>query len=385
MTVWLITRREIVTRLRSKALRVATLVSVLILVGLALTARLTAGGLSQEDVGLTPAAQSLAAPLTTLQPGVRVHSVDESAGRAAVLDGSLAALVTGAGTHVTVVVKSDLPDDLRTSLRLLAQRTTLDQQVSALGGDPATVDTAIAGSTVDVTALAPTTPPDPQQLALGIVASVLVYLSLLLTGQAIAQGVVEEKSSRVVELLLATVRPRQLMLGKVLGLGVIGLGQVAVMAAAGLAAGLAIGALTLPAHAALGSVLWLVTWFLLGYAAYSFVFAGVASLVSRREDVASVVTPVLMLLVIGYVTGVSVLPTHPHSEFVATMSMIPLFSPTLMPIRLALGVAPAWQVGTALAGLIATIPLLVWVSSRVYRNAIVRSGARVRLSDAWHH
>ncbi|WP_027344211.1 ABC transporter permease [Hamadaea tsunoensis] len=383
MTVWLITRREIVTRLRSKVLRIATVVSVLILVGIAVTAKLTAGGPSAQDVGLTPAAEALAVQLAALQPGVRVHSVDESAGRAEVLDGSLDALVTAAGTRVDVVVKTDLPDDLRSSLRLLAQRATLDQQVRALGGDPATVDGAIAGSSVSVTALAPRRQTDPQQLALGILTSVLVYMALLLTGQAVAQGVVEEKSSRVVELLLATVRPRQLMIGKVLGLGTVGLAQVAVIAAAGLAAGLATGSLTLPAHAALGSVLWLVAWFLLGYAAYSFVFAGAASLVSRQEDVAAVITPVLMLLVIGYVVGVSVLPSHPDSALVAVMSMIPLFSPTLMPIRLALGVAPAWQVGVALAGIIAAIPLLVWVSSRVYRNAIVRGGARIRLAEAW--
>ena len=131
------------------------------------------------------------------------------------------------------------------------------------------------------------------------------------------------------------------------------------------------------------SIAWLIVWFLLGYAAYSLAFAAVASLVSRQEDVAAAVTPVLMLLIIGYVIGVSTLPSHPDSGFVATLSLIPVFAPTLMPVRLALGVVPAWQAVVSLAGIIAAIPLLLWLAARIYRNAVLRSGARVRLRDAW--
>lgn len=173
------------------------------------------------------------------------------------------------------------------------------------------------------------------------------------------------------------------MIGKVLGLGAIGLIQVAVIALSGVTAGVATGALHLRATAALTTIVWLIVWFLLGYAAYSLAFAAVASLVSRQEEVAAAIAPVLMLLVVGYVIGISILPANPGSPFVAALSLIPIFAPTLMPVRLALGVVPAWQAVVSVAGIIAVIPLLLWLSARVYRNAVLRSGARVRLRDAW--
>jgi ABC-2 type transport system permease protein len=282
-----------------------------------------------------------------------------------------------------VIVKSGLGDDLRSVLQLVAQRAVLDQQVTALGGDPAKVATAISAAAVTVTALEPPKKANSEQLAIGILTSVLIYMALLLNGQAVAQGVVEEKTSRVVEILLGAVRPWQLMIGKVLGLGAVGLIQVAAIALSGVAAAVATGALHLHSISTVSAIVWLIVWFLLGYAAYSLAFAAVASLVSRQEEVAAATTPVLMLLVVGYVVGISILQSDPGSPLAAALSMIPIFAPTLMPVRLALGVVPAWQAVVSLAGMIVVIPLLLWVAARIYRNAVLRGGARVRLRDAW--
>jgi ABC-2 type transport system permease protein len=281
------------------------------------------------------------------------------------------------------VVKTGLGDDLRSVLQLVAQRAALDQQVTALGGDPAKVATAISAAAVTVTALEPPRKANSQQLAIGILTSILIYMALLLNGQAVAQGVVEEKTSRVVEILLGAVRPWQLMIGKVLGLGTVGLVQVAAIALSGVAAAVATGVLHLHSVSTVSAIVWLIVWFLLGYAAYSLAFAAVASLVSRQEEVAAATTPVLMLLIIGYVIGISILPSNPGSPFVAVLSMIPIFAPTLMPVRLALGVVPAWQAAVSLAGMVVVIPLLLGIAARIYRNAVLRSGARVRLRDAW--
>jgi ABC-2 type transport system permease protein len=385
--VRLIAGREITTRLRSRVLRIATLISVLILVGIALVSKLTGGGSSALDVGISPGAAPLTgafvATAASLHVDVHTHDVDDTTGRGQVRAGRLDALLVGDATSVQVVVKTGLDDGLRSILALVAQRGALDRQVSALGGDPARVSAAISAATVTVTPLVPPKASNGEQLAVGILTSVLIYMALLLNGQAVAQGVVEEKTSRVVEILLATVRPWQLMIGKVLGLGTVGLIQVAVIALSGVAAGRAPGSLHLHAAAAAGTIVWLVVWFLLGYAAYSLAFAAVASLVSRQEEVAAAVTPVLMLLIIGYVIGISILPSHPDSGFVATLSLIPIFAPTLMPVRLALGVVPAWQAAVSVAGMVAIIPLLLWLAARIYRNAVLRSGARVRLRDAW--
>jgi ABC-2 type transport system permease protein len=385
--VSLIARREIVTRLRSKVFRIATVLSVVILVAIALISKLAGNGPDYTDVGLTPGAAPLTGVFTTTAESIRfnvhTHVVDEATGRRQVRDGKLDALLTGGGTPVQVVVKSKLDGGLQSVLQLVAQRAALDQQVTSLGGDPAKVAAAVSTASVSVSALEPPRNSNGQQLVIGILTSVLIYMALLLNGQAVAQGVVEEKTSRVVEILLATVRPWQLMIGKVIGLGTVGLIQVAIIAASGVIAGTATGVLHLHAGSAVGTIVWLVVWFLLGYTAYAFAFAAVASLVSRQEEVASAVTPVMMLLIVGYVIGISILPSQPDSGLVAVLSLIPVFAPTLMPVRLALGVVPAWQAALSVAGMVVIIPLLLWLAARIYRNAVLRSGARVKLRDAW--
>jgi len=209
-----------------------------------------------------------------------------------------------------------------------------------------------------------------------------MFISLQLCGAMIAQGVVEEKSSRVVELLLATVRPWQLMAGKVLGIGVIGLGQVVVLvaAAAGSAAGFGLlDGMDLNLGA---TVLWTIAWFLIGFTMYALLFAAAAALVSRQEDVGTVTTPILMLMMIPYIVSVSVAPFAPDSPVVVWLSYLPFTSPLIMPTRVAVGGVEMWQVAVVMAVNIALVPLLVWLAGRIYSNAVLRSGARIKLKDA---
>jgi ABC-2 type transport system permease protein len=388
--IGLVARRELRTRLRSKAFRIATVVSVVIIVALAVISKLVGGSSTTTlDVGVTPStaplAQSLLASATAVDVQIRTETVgDEATGRAWVRDSKIDALLVGDGSRIDVVVKPDLDPDVQSALQALAGDIALDQQVTSLGGNPAAVGAAVAGAKVSVDALEPPKPKsNSEQIALGVIAGVLIYFSLMLSGQLVAQGVVEEKSSRVVELLLATVRPWQLMTGKVLGIGLVGLIQVLVIGVSGVIVGFASGSLSIPASAAASTIVWVVVWFVLGFSAYALAFAAVGALVSRQEDVASTITPVLMFLVIGYVLGVSILPTSPNSSLMAALSMIPLFAPTMMPMRIAMTGVPAWQILVALGGMAVLIPLLVWLGGRIYRNAVVRSGARVRLSDAW--
>jgi ABC-2 type transport system permease protein len=194
--------------------------------------------------------------------------------------------------------------------------------------------------------------------------------------------VVEEKSSRVVELLLATIRPWELMAGKVAGIGLVGLIQMSVIGVVGVTVALAVGALTISASTAFGTVIWLIVWFLLGFIMYSLVLAALAALVSRQEDVNGVITPALMVVILGYVLGISILPSDPGNRLCEVLSVIPFFAPTLMPMRLAMGGVPAWEAVLAVVLVLAMIPALTWLSGRIYRNAVVRTGARVKLSDA---
>jgi ABC-2 type transport system permease protein len=157
---------------------------------------------------------------------------------------------------------------------------------------------------------------------------------------------------------------------------------VVLVGGTGVLAGQLTGALSLSWATTIGSAVWLVVWFVLGFTLYSLVFAGLGALVSRQEDVGGVTTPATMLLVVGYVVGISVLPSSPDNTVVGIMSLLPVFSPTLMPMRLAMGAVPLWQIVTALALAVAAVPLLVALTGRIYRNGVVRTGARVRLRDA---
>ncbi|GAB2971017.1 ABC transporter permease [Amycolatopsis acidiphila] len=385
--IGLVAGREISTRLRSKAYLISTAALILVLIAFTVIMRLIGGGSSDATVGFTAPNASLAAPLQvsakTVGQNVETRQVpDEAQGRQAVSDGSLDALLVGDGTQVQVVVKKDLDSNLHNALNVLASRLALNQQITALGGDPARVDAAVATASVGVQPLEKPKEYNGQQLVLGIIAGVLIYLSLMINGQSVAQGVVEEKTSRVVELLLATLRPWQLMSGKVLGIGTVGLLQILAISVVGLISGLATGVLTISVSAAAGTVVWLIVWYLLGFLMYSIVFAGLGALVSRQEDVGGAVTPALMFVVAGYVVGISVLPSDPGSGLVEILSVIPVFAPTLMPMRLAMGGVPAWEAGVSVLLVVALIPALVWLAGRIYRNAVLRTGAKMKLREA---
>ena len=385
--VRLVASREIKQRAGSKAFLWTTVVLVVLIVGGAFLAQTLRGGESTLAVGVTQETAALAESVTETASGfgttAEVTTVTEEEGRTQVLDGDLDAVVLSAeGGTVKVITKSTLDTDLSSVLTVIAQQTVLAEQVTSLGGDPSDVSRAVAQASVDVEAIEPPREIDPSQIISAYLVGILMFISLQLCGAMIAQGVVEEKSSRVVELLLATVRPWQLMAGKVLGIGVIGLGQVVVLvaAAAGSAAGFGLlDGMDLNLGA---TVLWTIAWFLIGFTMYALLFAAAAALVSRQEDVGTVTTPILMLMMIPYIVSVSVAPFAPDSPIVVWLSYLPFTSPLIMPTRVAVGGVEMWQVAVVMAVNIALVPLLVWLAGRIYSNAVLRSGARIKLKDA---
>lgn len=385
--VRLIATRELTTRLTSKAFKITTAIMLVGVIVIAVIFKLVGSSGPDATVAVVGTDSSIAAPLRASAKaiGQDINTITVSsaqAGRSQVQDGTVDALVTGTGGQLTAVVKKDLGGKLETALDALAGQLALDHQVEQIGGDPAKVHQAVADARVDVQPLEQPYPYNGQQLALGMVAGILIYLSLMTQGQQVAQGVVEEKSSRVVELLLATVRPWQLMAGKVLGIGVVGLIQMILVGIVGVVAGLSLDVLTISVSAAAGTVAWLIVWYLLGFFMYAFAFAAAGALVSRQEDTPSVVMPVLLPVIAGYVIGISVLPSDPSNSICEILSVIPLFAPTLMPMRLAMGGVPGWEAALAVLLVTAMIPLLTWLSGRIYRNAVVRAGARVKLKEA---
>ena len=386
--VRLVAEREIRTRLRAKAFRITTGVLVVLVVALSLVMKFVNSQDTTKRVGVLAQAASVSRVLTSAAASVDTTVTtqrirNQAVGRALVANGKLDALVVSArGTGLQVVVDKELDEKLRAVFTQVAAQAALDTQIRRLGGNPAEIAAHVGAASVAVRAIRPAPRFEPQRLAVGSVAGILIYLALLMTGTSVAQGVVEEKSTRVVELLLATVRPWQLMSGKVLGIGLVGLLQVTIVGIAGVLAGKLTGASTLSLSTTVGSVAWLLVWFVLGFTMYSLVFAGLGALVSRQEDVGGVTAPTAMLLVIGYMVGISVLPNAPDNAIVAVMSLLPAFSPTLMPMRLAMGPVALWQVVSALLLALATVPVLVVLTGRLYRNGVIRTGARLRLRDA---
>lgn len=383
----LIAGREISTRVRSKAFVWTTV---------ALVAAVVLGGVllhlvgSQSDsaqkVGVTPEASGVAEQLVALGSviGTTVETQEVDSAEAAgplLKDGTVSAVVTGTDP-LTVLVHTELPDALAPVLGSLAQQEALSSAVTDLGGDPGEVGREIAQAAPDVTALEPEPERDSAQVVAGFVAGILLFISLMTAGQLVAQGVVEEKSSRVVELLLATVRPWQLMAGKVLGIGVIGLTQVVLVVGAGAGTAAALGLVDASSINLGVTALWVVVWFVVGFTMYALALAALSALVSRQEDVGSVTAPIMTLMMIPYLIGVSIAPWDPNNPLVVWLSFVPFCAPMLMPIRIALGEVAPWEVALSLGLSLALIPVLVWLAGRIYSNAVLRSGGRIKLKDA---
>ncbi|WP_275290663.1 ABC transporter permease [Amycolatopsis sp. La24] len=380
--VRLVAKRELNARLRTRSFVVSTAVMLLLLLGYVTLQVFLAHDRSTTKVALAGQAQGIATQLENNDRNLKIVLVQsESDGLTQVRDGDVDALVSGSASRPRVIVKSTLDPKLRTTLDAIAQQQVLDAQLYSANLDPAAVHQAVSATHADVQALEPADPQAETKLVTGIVVAILLYVSIMTYGMFVAQGVVEEKSSRVVEILLATVRPAHLLLGKVIGLGLVGLTQLAILAAAGLVAGGVSGVFSI-SSVALGTLGWGLVWYLLGFLLYAMLYGAAGALVSRQEDTQAVVGPVNIALVIGFVAGINLLTQAPQGAATRIVSLIPLLSPVLMPARIALGTVEAWEIALSLALTVALIAVVTWAGARVYRNGVLRVGSRVRLVDA---
>ncbi|SFQ14336.1 ABC transporter permease [Amycolatopsis rubida] len=380
--VRLVAKRELNARLRTRSFVVSTAVMLLLLLGYVTLQVFLAHDRSTTEVALAGQAQGIATQLENTDRNLKIVLVQsESDGLTKVRDGDADALVSGSASRPRVTVKSTLDSELRTTLDHIAQQQVLDAQLYSANLDPAAVHQAVSATHADVQSLEPADPRAGAKLVTGIVIAILLYVSIMTYGMFVAQGVVEEKSSRVVEILLATVRPVHLLLGKVIGLGLVGLAQLAVLAVAGLVAGGVSGVFSI-SSVTLGTLGWGLVWYLLGFLLYAMLYGAAGALVSRQEDTQAVVGPVNIALVIGFVAGINLLTQAPQGTATRVVSLIPLLSPVLMPARIALGTVRPWEIVLSLVLTVALIAVVTWAGARVYRNGVLRVGSRVRLVDA---
>lgn len=222
--------------------------------------------------------------------------------------------------------------------------------------------------------------------AISFAMGILLYISILVYGLYVMRGVIEEKQSRIIEVLLSSVKPFQLMLGKVTGIGLVSLTQVTIWVGSmfvisTIAAGQAIafGNFQIP-RIPLGLVAFMLIYLVLGYFLYSTLYAMIGAMVSSEEDGQQMQMPVTLLLVLPYIMSSFVL-SKPDGTAAVILSLIPFFSPILMFMRITVQQPPWWQIALSIVLLIGAILGAVWVAAKIYRVGVLMYGKRPSLPE----
>jgi len=386
-TVFLVAKREVITRARTKSFLISNaVILLLILAGIIVASALSGGSASAAKLGLVGSAASLSAPLKAAgassgNPVDTSAAADEASARAKLASGRLdVAVIPRRGGSYTAVAEKKISTQLRSLIASAVRQQAVSAALRAQGVNPATLTQAADRASVTIDAVHPPKPHSAQRTALAYIALLLMFFQILAFGLYVAIGVVEEKSSRVVEVLLATIKPLHLLCGKVLGIGVVGLVQLAAYGVVGLGAGIGTGLVTVTGTA-VGVFASVLVWFILGYAFFAMLYAAAGSLVSRQEDVNSVATPITLLIMVSYFLAQATVRDS-SGTLASVMSWIPPFSAMLMPLRIAAGVTnPAQIIGSALLMLLATAALAL-VAARIYQRSVLRTGKRLSWTDA---
>ncbi|OZE87511.1 ABC transporter permease [Rhodococcus sp. 15-649-2-2] len=387
--VSLIAKREFTVQVMKKSFVISNVIILAVIVGGIIAYSIFSGsGDEERDVIGVAGDQSIAAVLEATGDAVGspvdVRDVaDAAAARSGVESGDLDVALVPDGTAgaYTAVTESDLTGTLRAvvegSVATQATNTALAQQ----GVDQNELAATTGAATVTVDAIDPPDPEAGQRTALALSAVFLLYAQIIGFGMYVAMGVVEEKSSRVVELLLSTVRPLQLLWGKILGIGAVGILQLALYGIAGVGAGLGTGVLTVTG-AAVSVFAATLAWFILGFAFFAVLYAAGGSMVSRQEDVNSTTMPLLILIMAMFFAAFYSV-SDPESTLANTLSWIPPFSAIMMPLRIAAGVtSPVQIVGSAVL-MIVTTAILAMGAAKIYQRSILRIGKTVSWKEAF--
>ncbi len=382
----LVARRELVEQIRGRSFLISTAITLVILIAIIVVPRLFGVGRPETfDVGVVGGTsarvgQALAAQAGAAGVKVRLRQpADLAAAETAVRDGKLdLAIVDGR----ELLVKADVNEQLSLLAQSASRTLRAQERLAAAGLDQAEIQSTLVPSPLPVRSLEPVDQTERSKRAIATVSIFLLYGQLIGYCFAVAMGVVEEKATRVVEVLLAAVRPLQLLAGKVVGLGLVGLIQLTAIGAVGLTVAIAVDAISLPAGA-LGTIGWVLVWFLLGYAFYSSLFAVAGAIVSRQEELQNTAAPLNLLMVGSFLVAFMGAGSNPGSTLATVSSFLPPVAPLVMPVRIAAGEVAAWQVAASLGTMLVSILAVVLLASRLYEGAVLRTGARVKLRDAW--
>jgi ABC-2 type transport system permease protein len=381
--VRLVAARELTERVRERSFLVGTCVSIAIialvvvlppLLGLDGEDRYTVGAVGDDAAQVAEAASAGAG---AFDAEITVRHVEPDGADTELRDGELdAVLVDG------VLRSREKPDDKLVGVLQAADREVRSgAALREAGLSEAEVRAALAPAPLRVSTIEPV---DDRRDSLGGLAFftiLILYGQLLTYGFWVASGVVEEKASRVIEILLATIRPRELLAGKVIGLGLLGLGQLLLVAAVGLFVATATGAVDVDSDLLIAVGLSLL-WFVLGYAFFACAFACAGALVPRLEELQASATPLTLMIMISLFVAFAV-NSDPDGTLAHVSAFIPFTAPMTLPPRILVGAAPWYEVvGGALVTLAAAAALIP-LAARIYSGAVLRTGSAIKLRDAW--
>lgn len=389
----LVALREIKQGVRSKTFLVTTLVTTILVGAIVLLPQVLGGGTQEHTVGLVgnggaevvdaairlgnaadePGDEpSIAIPTTEFENRETAVAALEAGEVDAVLidDTELMLRNIGvAGSGVTVVLQQAAA--ARALEQALEEHGEAAQVViETLTSDPLEITTP-AGESEDR---------DNTRWVVAQAGMILLYLAILIYGSWILTGVTEEKSSRVVEVLLSALRPWQLLGGKVLGIGALGLTQFILTITVALVA-IRYSNIELPSLDPV-MVANLVLWFILGFLIFAVLFGSAGSLVSRSEDAQSVAFPMSMLAVAGFFLSFAALES-PEGTLAIVGTFVPLTAPFVVPVRVALDAIPGWQFAASVAISVLSILVFVRIAGRIYAGALLRFGGRTKFREAW--
>lgn len=415
--VRLIARREYFSRVRERSFRISTAIQLLIVVGLAFVPSIirafgdgdaetaTVRVVDESGAGV---AGRLAPYLTevdgagaageavTLQPA----AIGADAARAQVRDGEVdAALLVGrdaAGDLQFTYVGDDGMDILAQRVYAAAAAVSLQDRLQRAGLSETELNAAVSPPSFTVDAASPgeldeNSAMTTARFTVANLLALLMYLAVLVYGIWVAQGVVEEKSSRIMEIMVNAATPRELMAGKVLGIGLAALTQLVPTILLG---GLCFSLQGWFAENVLGgrarsmdiefsaisveAVGWFLVYFLFGFLLYAALYAGIGSLVSRQEEVNQATLPLTMTIMVGYFGAIFTLGS-PDTLAARVLSIVPLTSPVVMVSRVIVGEPAAWELTLSLALLIVAVVLALLLAARFYRSGVLMYGQKPSL------
>lgn len=377
--IWLTARREIQERLRSRAFLVGTGVQLLIVVAVVIIAGVAGGDDTDKvDVGYVGTeAETALDTAARLQGSFQIELTpreypDEAAARTAVEGDEADAAVAGD----SLITSSDPPQTLTSLLQTASGQARGSASLRSDGLDDEQIAAGLRPPALTVEEVGD----EGAGKGVAFIGSLLLYVALLSFGIVVASAVVTEKQTRVVEVILSSIRSINLLSGKVVGIGLLGIAQVLLIAIVGVAAALITGSVDLPETTA-ESVILVLVYFLLGYLLYACAFAVSGAIVSRQEDLQSSSAPLSIILLAGYLVGISTIDT-PDSSLVVLCTALPPVAPMVVPGRAAQGALPGWELALSLVLMVAATVLLIWLAARIYDRAVLRMGAPIKFGQA---